>query len=95
MVRRSEQRRPGKPRAVSSPVPAVKESPMKQMRMSERGVGMEKCLWRRCDRIRGSTVCFRSLVRNPVAPAKGVDQDVGSTETIDDWVDAGLGWRVR
>jgi hypothetical protein len=95
MVRRSEQRRPGKPRAVSSPAPVVKESPMKQMRMSERGGGMEKCLWRRYDGIRGSAVCFRSLVRGAIALVKGVDQDVGSTETIDDWMDAILGWRVR
>jgi hypothetical protein len=44
-VRRSEQRRPGKPRAVSSPAPLVKESPMKQMRMSGRFGAEAYDLW--------------------------------------------------
>ena len=64
-MRRSEQRRPGNPRDVLSPAPAVKESPRKMMRMSGRGIEDEKGLRRRGERDcggMGRRVGFRSLV---------------------------------
>jgi len=66
-VRRSVQRRPGKPRDVLSPAPAVKESPRKMMRMSGRGIDAreEKCFWERRERDDDGMrrrVGFRSLV---------------------------------